>query len=122
MTGWKGSMVPRHSVHLLGHGVSNGTERTVEALVHFPKFSFTVASTGDLVVDNTVVAFGNEFVSGAAHDTDPWPIILAGIRVSAQLTVGIVAIDVAKEIAGVEQVYALAFHVDYWDRLGWPDP
>lgn len=27
-----------------------------------------------------------------------------------------------KELAGRSDVLALAFHVDYWDRLGWKDP
>lgn len=26
------------------------------------------------------------------------------------------------EMAGEDNVVALAFHVNYWDRLGWPDP
>jgi hypothetical protein len=30
------------------------------------------------MLDNTLVVWGNEFVSGSAHDTDPWPVILAG--------------------------------------------
>jgi hypothetical protein len=30
------------------------------------------------LLDNTVIVFANEFVSGASHDTDPWPVILAG--------------------------------------------
>lgn len=54
--GWKGATVPRQSVHLMARGVSNGSERIVEALVHFPRFAFTVASTGDLVLDHAMVA------------------------------------------------------------------
>jgi len=30
------------------------------------------------MLDNSVVVFANEFVSGFTHDTDPWPVILAG--------------------------------------------
>jgi hypothetical protein len=30
------------------------------------------------LLDNTLVVIGNEFVSATAHDTDPWPIMLAG--------------------------------------------
>lgn len=54
--GWKDATVPRQSVHLLARGVSNGTERVVEAIVHFPRFAFTVASAGDLVLDHATVA------------------------------------------------------------------
>ncbi len=30
------------------------------------------------LLDNTMVVIGNEFVSGTAHDTDPWPVFIAG--------------------------------------------
>jgi hypothetical protein len=30
------------------------------------------------LLDNSLVVFANEFVSGMNHDTDPWPVILAG--------------------------------------------
>jgi len=30
------------------------------------------------LLDNTLVVIGNEFVSGTAHDTDPWPVFIAG--------------------------------------------
>jgi len=30
------------------------------------------------LLDNTMVVVGNEFVSGTAHDTDPWPVFIAG--------------------------------------------
>jgi hypothetical protein len=30
------------------------------------------------LLDNTMVVVGNEFISGTAHDTDPWPVFIAG--------------------------------------------
>ena len=30
------------------------------------------------LLDNTLVVIGNEFISATAHDTDPWPVFLAG--------------------------------------------
>jgi hypothetical protein len=30
------------------------------------------------LLDNSLVVFANEFVSGMSHDTDPWPVMLAG--------------------------------------------
>ena len=30
------------------------------------------------LLDNTLVVIGNEFVSATSHDTDPWPVFIAG--------------------------------------------
>jgi hypothetical protein len=30
------------------------------------------------LLDNTLTVIGNEFISGTAHDTDPWPVFIAG--------------------------------------------
>jgi hypothetical protein len=30
------------------------------------------------LLDNTLVVIGNEFISATAHDTDPWPVFIAG--------------------------------------------
>jgi hypothetical protein len=30
------------------------------------------------LLDNTLVVIGNEFVSASSHDTDPWPVFIAG--------------------------------------------
>jgi hypothetical protein len=37
-----------------------------------------IAEGPGTLLDNSLVVWGQEFIDGAAHDTDPWPVILAG--------------------------------------------
>lgn len=41
-----GRVVPSHSLHLVGKGLFHGSQKTVEAIFHVPKFPYVVATSG----------------------------------------------------------------------------
>lgn len=60
-TGWVGSRLlqggrmPPQRVHLVAVGTSHNVKRTVEALVNVPNFTTSLASTGKVTLDNSIV-------------------------------------------------------------------
>jgi hypothetical protein len=49
-------------------------ERFAELLIRMD----TIKEGNGTLLDNTLVVIGNEFVSASSHDTDPWPVFIAG--------------------------------------------
>jgi len=63
-SGWKGRVVPRNSVHLVGTGVSCGVKRSLEAIIYMPPFPYAIASSG------TVTSNGNLVVASVKTPED----------------------------------------------------
>jgi hypothetical protein len=78
---WIGVRTPHHS---LTHQAENPPGLDTIRKWYYDQFASLLArmdavkeANGSLL-DNSLVVFANEFVSGFTHDTDPWPVILAG--------------------------------------------
>lgn len=49
--GWKGRLVPSEAVQLIGVGLVGGVTRTVEMVLHVPRFPYVISSSGSFVCD-----------------------------------------------------------------------
>jgi hypothetical protein len=78
---WLGVNTPHHA---LTHNPDNDPGLGTIQRWYYEQFATllgrmdSVKEGGATLLDNTLVVVGNEFVSGTAHDTDPWPVFIAG--------------------------------------------
>jgi hypothetical protein len=78
---WLGVTTPHHALTHKGEyaaGLDNIRKWYYDQFASLLARMDAVKEGNGTLLDNTLVVFGNEFVDGAAHDTDPWPVILAG--------------------------------------------
>lgn len=68
VSGSGGRLVPKNSLHLVGSGFSNGTQRTVEAFFHVPKFPFVVATDGKFQTEGEMLIASVEQVDELLKD------------------------------------------------------
>ncbi|HXU81055.1 MAG TPA: DUF1552 domain-containing protein [Polyangia bacterium] len=78
---WIGVNTPHHALtHAGDQNAGLGAiqrwyyERFAELLMRMD----SIKEGNGTLLDNTLVVIGNEFVSATAHDTDPWPVFIAG--------------------------------------------
>jgi hypothetical protein len=78
---WIGVNTPHHA---LTHKGDNDPGLGAIQRWYYEQFASLLArmeavKEGDgTLLDNTLVVIGNEFISATSHDTDPWPVMLAG--------------------------------------------
>jgi hypothetical protein len=78
---WLGVNTPHHA---LTHGADSNAGLGAIQRWYYENFAYMLAKMdsvqegGSTLLDNSLVVIGNEFVSGTAHDTDPWPVFIAG--------------------------------------------
>lgn len=78
---WLGVNTPHHA---LTHGSDQNAGLGAIQRWYYEQFATLLARMDSIkegnatLLDNTLVVIGNEFVSGTSHDTDPWPVFIAG--------------------------------------------
>jgi hypothetical protein len=78
---WLGVNTPHHA--LTHAGDANAGLGAIQRW-YYEQFAYllgkmdSVKEGSGTLLDNTLVVIGNEFVSATAHDTDPWPVFIAG--------------------------------------------
>jgi hypothetical protein len=78
---WLGVTTPHHALTHKGDnapGLDNIRKWYYEQFASLLARMDAIKEGSGTLLDNSLVVFANEFVSGDAHDTDPWPVILAG--------------------------------------------
>lgn len=95
----QGALVPAGALYLAGYGISGGVERRVEAIIHLPRFPYSLAAQGP-------VRGQDVFVSGLADGAtltlgaDPRPEDLRPGSLASNSTSG----DLAVELTGQSKV------------------
>jgi hypothetical protein len=78
---WLGVTTPHHA--LTHAGDQNAGLGAIQRW-YYEQFAYmlgkmdSVKEGNGTLLDNTLVVIANEFISATAHDTDPWPVFLAG--------------------------------------------
>jgi len=78
---WLGVNTPHHALTHRGDnqaGLGNIQKWYYEQFAYLLGKMDSIPEGNGTMLDNSLVVIGNEFISGAAHDTDPWPVFIAG--------------------------------------------
>jgi hypothetical protein len=78
---WIGVNTPHHALTHKGDndpGLGAIQRWYYERFAEFLAKMDAVKEGNGTLLDNTLIVFGNEFISASSHDTDPWPVFIAG--------------------------------------------
>jgi hypothetical protein len=78
---WIGVNTPHHALTHKGDsdpGLGAIQRWYYERFADFLGKMDSVREGNGTLLDNTLVVIGNEFISASSHDTDPWPVFIAG--------------------------------------------